>query len=109
MGFCAFICKCMFEPSRIIALRVVETVVRAPALGTRQGAVYGCLGTVEEEADESAFWMELVIESGMKPAKLVSPLLDEAQQLVRIAVASIRTGRRSGSPIRSPQSKIQNR
>jgi four helix bundle protein len=33
------------------------------------------LGVVEEEADESAFWMELIIESGLIERKLVEPLL----------------------------------
>jgi four helix bundle protein len=46
------------------------------------------LGVVEEEADESCFWLELIIETGiMKPA-LVEPLLQEANQLVAIVAAS---------------------
>ncbi len=63
------------------------------------------LGTVEEEADESGYWMELIMESGMKPARLVEPLHGEADELVRIIVASINTARR---PIQNPKSKIQN-
>jgi four helix bundle protein len=51
------------------------------------------LGIVEEEADESAFWIELIIESGMKVSRVVQPLLDEAVQLTRIVSASIRTAR----------------
>jgi four helix bundle protein len=51
------------------------------------------LGTVEEEVDESAFWMEMIMDSGMKPARLVSDLHDEADQLTRIVASSIRTAR----------------
>jgi four helix bundle protein len=46
------------------------------------------LGIVEEEADESAFWMELLIESGLVPQHRLEKLLDEANQLTAIMVAS---------------------
>ena len=36
------------------------------------------LGVVEEEADASAFWMELIMESGMLPENQVEPLHAEA-------------------------------
>jgi four helix bundle protein len=46
------------------------------------------LAIVEEEADESAFWMELIIESGLMKRKLVEPLLQEADELTAIMTAS---------------------
>jgi len=46
------------------------------------------LGTVEEEADESAFWMELIIAGGLLAAAQVQPLLVEAGELVAITAAS---------------------
>lgn len=46
------------------------------------------LAIVEEEADESAFWMELIIESGLMERKLVEPLLQEADELTAIMTAS---------------------
>ena len=49
--------------------------------------------TVEEEADETMFWMELLVAAGTIPAKSVAALLDEAEQLLRIVVASIITAR----------------
>ena len=51
------------------------------------------MGIVEEEADESQFWLELIIEHGLLPAQRASTLCDEAGQLVAIAVTSIRTAR----------------
>jgi len=46
------------------------------------------LGIVEEEADESAFWMEVIIEAGLLERKLVQPLLDEAEEIVAIMGSS---------------------
>jgi four helix bundle protein len=46
---------------------------------------------VLEEADETVFWIELLVESGMMPGKRLEPLLNEAQELTRIFAASRRT------------------
>lgn len=52
------------------------------------------LGIVEEESDESSYWIELLMESGLvKPARL-SELLNESNEPTAIVVASIRTARR---------------
>ncbi len=51
------------------------------------------LGTVEEEADESVYWMELLIKGEYVKASQLEPLLQEANELVRIVVASIKTAR----------------
>jgi len=53
------------------------------------------IGVVEEEADESALWLELLGDSGtMKPARLAA-LLEEARELTAIFTATRRTTRRS--------------
>jgi len=52
------------------------------------------MGIVEEEADESAYWMELLIESGLAPETRPAGLLGEANELVAITVASIRTAKK---------------
>ncbi len=51
------------------------------------------MGIVEEEADESAFWMEVISETGLMKKELVEELLDEANQIVAIVVSSINTAR----------------
>ncbi|HEX3100510.1 MAG TPA: four helix bundle protein [Pyrinomonadaceae bacterium] len=51
------------------------------------------MGIVEEEADESAFWIEFSVDSKLVKAERVADLLDEANQLVAIFVASINTAR----------------
>jgi four helix bundle protein len=82
---------------------------RAACRGRSKAEFISKLGIVEEEVDESAYWLELVIESGMKAPHLVRPLHDEAVQLTRIIASSIKTARPVRSQIQNPQSKIQNR
>jgi four helix bundle protein len=40
------------------------------------------IGVVEEEADESCFWLELIIDSGLLTEERIHPLLSEAGELV---------------------------
>lgn len=49
------------------------------------------LGTVIEEADETAFWLELIMEGDVLPSDRVEPLWSEADELVSIMTASRRT------------------
>ncbi len=53
------------------------------------------IGTVEEEADESALWIELIIEDKLVPETKVRSLLDEANELVAIMAASYISATRS--------------
>jgi four helix bundle protein len=53
------------------------------------------LGVVEEEADETAFWLELIIETELFPAAKVKPLLTEASEIVAIMASSKKTAAKS--------------
>ena len=46
------------------------------------------IGVVEEEADETAFWLELIIDSGLLKDAKIRSLLTEAGELVAIMAAS---------------------
>lgn len=59
---------------------------------------------VEEESDESAFWMELIIDAEILKKNLVEELLKEANELTAIFTASGKTARSN----KNPQSKIRN-
>jgi four helix bundle protein len=72
--------------------------------GTSPGANYrsACLGKsdrdflnklkmVEEELDETAYWIELLIESGQVKEQLLDGLLKENNELMKIIVSSITT------------------
>jgi four helix bundle protein len=112
--------KDLKQRTKEFALRIIELVESLPRgkitdvigkqllrSGTSVGANYrsACrakstadfiskMGTVEEEADESIYWMELLIESGLISKDEVDGLLDEADQIVAIIVSSIKTARR---------------
>jgi len=60
------------------------------------------LSIVEEEADESAYWMELLAESNIVKVDLLAGLMDEANQILAIIVSSIKTVKRK----RHPKSQI---
>jgi len=55
------------------------------------------LGTVVKEADESAYWIELLTDAKKMGASGAAPLHREATELVAITVASINTARRNAS------------
>ncbi|MFC1612580.1 four helix bundle protein [Patescibacteria group bacterium] len=46
------------------------------------------LGVVIEEADESAFWIEILIEAKIVKIELVEPLLKETNEIIAIMVSS---------------------
>jgi four helix bundle protein len=60
------------------------------------------LGVVIEEGDESAFWLEVTIESGLLSEKRLGPLLKEADELVAIMTAARKTAERRAA---RPKSK----
>jgi len=61
---------------------------RAACRGRSKAEFIAKLGTVEEEADESAFWMELIIEGELLRAEKVESLLAEAVERRKIMASS---------------------
>lgn len=53
------------------------------------------MGIVEEETDESIYWMELLVESGIISTKDTEALMKEADELLAITVSSIKTARKN--------------
>jgi four helix bundle protein len=51
------------------------------------------MGIVEEEADETIYWMELLVESGLMSQERLAELLNEANEILAIVVASIKTAK----------------
>ena len=66
----------------------VASNYRAACRGRSKAEFIAKLGIVEEEADESAFWLELIIEGTLLKSKLLQPLLDEANEITRIVASS---------------------
>jgi four helix bundle protein len=51
------------------------------------------LGNVEEEADESLFWLEMIVESGMIGESRITGLMREADEITAIISASRKTAK----------------
>jgi four helix bundle protein len=51
------------------------------------------LGLVLEEADESLFWLELLVDAGIARPEHIALPMKEANELVAIFVASLRTAK----------------
>jgi four helix bundle protein len=62
------------------------------------------LGIVEEEVDESVFWLEFLVESQMMPRRRMTDLIAEAKQLTAIFGASRKTAKENNR-----QSEVGNR
>jgi four helix bundle protein len=64
---------------------------RAACRGRSAADIISKLGIVEEEADESIYWMELLIESGMIDKQDIQNIMTEANEILAMTVASIKT------------------
>src|SRR5438046_8553101 len=64
---------------------------RAACRGRSKAEFISRLGVVEEEADESALWLELIIDGKVMKKSLVEPLWVEANELVAIMTSSRKT------------------
>jgi four helix bundle protein len=82
---------------------------RSASRGKSRADFVAKMALVEEEADETALWLELIAEAGLLLETKTTALHAEAGELTAIAVASIltaRVGRKTPpSPLRTPHSK----
>ena len=51
------------------------------------------MGIVEEEADETIYWMELLVEADLVQRLRIAELVDEADQILSIVISSIKTAK----------------
>jgi four helix bundle protein len=80
---------------------------RAACRGRSTAEFIAKLGIVEEESDESGYWLELIVDAGLMPDRRVRPLLKEAGELTRIMARSrISASQRSS---KNRKSEIGNR
>ncbi|MFH1613687.1 MAG: four helix bundle protein [Planctomycetota bacterium] len=73
---------------------------RAACRGKSVADIIAKLAIVEEEADESIYWMELLAESGIVSKQHLQNIITEADELTAMTVSSIKTLRK-----RNPKSK----
>ena len=98
---------CAALPNNWVAQTLGKQLLRS---GTSVGANYRAvcrarsssdfinkLRIVEEECDESLFWMEILIDNNLVKPKRLEPLMREANEILSIVVASAKTARSSKS------------
>lgn len=66
---------------------------RAACRGKSALDVVAKLGIVEEEADESIYWLELLVDGGIVVPNRIDAINKEANELLAMTVASIKTMR----------------
>jgi four helix bundle protein len=71
----------------------VASNYRAACIAQSKASFISKLSIVIEEADESYFWLEFIIDENLIESNLVEPLLKEADELTAIFIASRKTAR----------------
>ena len=71
----------------------VASNYRAVCIAQSKASFISKLSIVLEEADESYFWLEFIIDEGLLKEDLIGPLLKEAAKLTSIFMASRKTAR----------------
>ncbi len=67
---------------------------RAACLAQSKASFISKLSIVLEEADESYFWLEFIIDENLLRRNQVEPLLNEANELISIFISSRKTARK---------------
>ncbi|MCG6946324.1 MAG: four helix bundle protein [Deltaproteobacteria bacterium] len=66
---------------------------RAACRGRSRAEFIAKLGIVEEEADETLFWLEMIDEMEVTDKNAVQSLMKECDEIIAIMVSSIKTAR----------------
>ncbi len=66
---------------------------RSALRGRSKAEFIAKLGIVEEEADETLYWLEIIKESGLGDSKIIDPLWKEGNELLSIFIAMIKTAK----------------
>ena len=96
------------ETSRILTRQLLRSGTsvganyRAACLAKSKPTFISKLGDVLEEADESGYWVELLVDAGKVDHQAAAPLLKEARELVAITVSSINTAKRNSGSEEEP-------
>ena len=90
------------EAAHVIGRQLIRSATsvganyRSACRGKSTADVFAKLAIVEEEADETIYWLELLVEAKIVAEKNVDELLRQTDEIVAMTVASIKTlrGRR---------------
>lgn len=79
------------ESQMIRSATSVAANYRAVCLAHSKASFVAKLSIVIEELDETYFWMELIVDENLIKKELLTPLMSEADELLRIFIASRKT------------------
>ncbi|MEW5987861.1 MAG: four helix bundle protein [Chloroflexota bacterium] len=118
------------RPAEVIGRQLLRSATsiganyRAACRSRSRAEVLSKLSIVEEEADETLYWLELLVESGLVAEAKLTNLMAETNEIVAMIVASIKTLRDNQGGVKpqaitssmytqdgkqvNPKSKIQN-
>jgi four helix bundle protein len=68
---------------------------RACCRARSDAAFISKISVVTEEADETLFWLELLVESELIKSTIVQALMSECEELLKICSASLATAKRN--------------
>jgi four helix bundle protein len=68
---------------------------RAACRGRSIAEFISKLGVVEEEADETTFWLDIILDTQNGKKEELGPLLDEARELTAIFTAANKTAKKN--------------
>ncbi len=97
----AVIKVCEHLPRNTVGFELAKQIIRsAGSVGANYRAACRAKSTADfiykieiviEEADESLYWLEVITESNLLISTITEPLLKEANELVSIFVATVKT------------------
>jgi four helix bundle protein len=70
---------------------------RAACRANSKADMLAKLATVEEESDETLYWLELLIESSLIPETRLSHLIRETDEILAMTVSSMKTLRKNNN------------
>lgn len=73
---------------------------RASCLARSRADFVSKMGIVEEESDESLFWIELAVDAGLAREGLVTSLAAEGLEILKTVIASRKTAKAGASTSR---------
>ena len=77
----------------------VASNYRATCIAQSKASFISKLSIVIEEADESIFWLEFIIDENLLKKNLVEPLMKEAAEITAIFITSRKTARKENKTV----------
>jgi four helix bundle protein len=101
------------KASQVVAKQLIRCATsvganyRAAIRGRSRADFIAKMGIVEEECDESLYWLDVISELKLIPDNRLAELRKEANELLSITVSSIKTSRAKANPSQNQERRNQ--